>query len=338
MRSSVAQGQDGAPGVTRRAVRLLVLLGVGFAAYLVLSLFDHAAQAADGPIGHLGAADPLASVKAVAANARTAIPAPKSTSPKSTAAKISPQKARTGPPQATAAKASPAKAIKKLQVSPSKAKARTKIHAAKVRVSRTIEAPTRRADETVRQLQIRTKIQLRNATQIVVTPTRTAVRQILPTPATLTDLPWAALAALNQLPQAQLPALPQLPSRPQLPSLPQTHLPSLPQAPTTTTALPHQPPTPPMSAQVCPLPPPDTPAAQRSGVPKPRTSPPPAPPRQPADYSTLTGQVRDSGGGNAPAMGTVPLSWRPEVAAAGRCAVVELTSRGRTVRYAGPPS
>src|SRR3954447_48379 len=86
MRRGPAQGVDGAPGVTRRVVRLLVLLGVVFAAYLVLSLFDHAARADAGSIDQsvdqLGA-EPMASVKAVAAGARKAVPEPKSVIAKS---------------------------------------------------------------------------------------------------------------------------------------------------------------------------------------------------------------------------------------------------------------
>ncbi|HEY0530687.1 MAG TPA: hypothetical protein VGD29_03725, partial [Actinoplanes sp.] len=176
--------------------------------------------------------------------------------------------------------------------------------------------------------------------------------------------PWRQLPGL---PQAQLPALPQFPSWSQLPGLPQlpsgSQLPGLPQARTPalarTTALPsapvpHQPLMPPVSAQECPLP--QAPASGLSGVTEPpatkaqpRTEPPatqaqpwtgplPTPPRQPADRSTGTGQARDSGGGNAPSVGTVSSSWRPEVAAAGRRLAADLIARGRTIRFAGPPS
>jgi len=37
-------------------------------------------------------------------------------------------------------------------------------------------------------------------------------------------------------------------------------------------------------------------------------------------------------------MGTVSSSWRPEVAAAACRPAAYLIARGRTVRYAGPPS
>jgi hypothetical protein len=189
--------------------------------------------------------------------------------------------------------------------------------------------------------------------------------------AELPGLPRAALTSLPQLPglpQVQLPAVPQLPALPQLPRLPQVQLPPVPQLPslpqlpglpqvqtpvlTANTAfpsapVPHQPLMPPVSVQVCPLPQPPAfaPASGLSGVTEPpaaqaspRTVPLPDPPRQPADRSTPTGQARDSGGGNAPAMGTVSSSWRPEATAGGRRLTTELIARGRTVRYAGPPS
>jgi hypothetical protein len=373
MRSGIAQGEDGAPGVTRRVVRLFVLLGVVVAAYLVLSLFDHAARADAGSIDHsidqIGATDPVASVKAMAAGARKAIPGPKSIIPKSTAPKAHPQRIHRP-------------TIKIPEVHPPKVQAPKKNHAPKIQAPRKTQAPSIRAGETVRRVQARTsKLRqltsdtVRDAARATVTPARTAVvRQKLSTPAQLPslpelaelpDLPQAALASwtrLPDLPQAELPALPQLPSWPQLPGLPQVQLPAWPQLPglpqartpvlTRTTALPsapvpHQPLMPAVSAQVCPLPQPPAfaPAPGLSGVTKPpaaqaqpRTAPLPAPPRQPADRSTPTGQARDSGGGNAPAMGTVSSSWRPEVAAAGRRLATDLIARGRTVRFAGPPS
>src|ERR1700733_876339 len=67
MQSEVARGEDGAPGMTRRGVRLLVLLGIVVAAYLALSLFDHAARADSGSINQIGATDPLTPAKATAA-------------------------------------------------------------------------------------------------------------------------------------------------------------------------------------------------------------------------------------------------------------------------------
>ncbi|MEU4244067.1 hypothetical protein [Actinoplanes sp. NPDC026619] len=178
---------------------------------------------------------------------------------------------------------------------------------------------------------------------------------------------WPQLLAwpeLLGLPQAGLPAWPQLLPRPQLPGLPQAALPAWPQLPswsqlpgssstrapaatrmTATSSAPgaNQALIPPASAQVGPFP--QASALGLSGVTKPPaaqaqplTVPLPGPPRQPADRSTSTGQARDSGGSNAPAMGTVPSSWRPELTAAGRHLATDFIARGRTVRYAGPPS
>jgi hypothetical protein len=300
--------------VTRRVVRLFVLLGALVAAYLVLSLFDHAARADVGSIDRIGATDPVASVKATATDAGKAIREPKSVIPKSTTPRANPQR-------------SDRPTIKRPQAHQPKVQAPKKNHALKIQAP-TIQAATIRAGETVRDA-------------ATATTARTAVvRQKLSVHA-----PVRTLSALPDLPQVELSAVPLWT---QLPGLPQSRTPVLTWAEASPTAsVPHQPLMPPTSVQVCPLPqPPDlAPASGLSGVTKPpsaqaqpRTAPLPAPPRQPADRSTSTGQVRDSGGGNAPAMGTVSSSWRPGVAAAGRCLATDLPARGRTVRYAGPPS
>src|SRR3954466_9474652 len=91
MRSGFARGGDGAPRVTRRVVRLLVLLGVVVAAYLALSLFDHAARADTRSSDQTGAAVPGAAVNDVA-DARKASPEPKSTVRKSIAPRAHPPK------------------------------------------------------------------------------------------------------------------------------------------------------------------------------------------------------------------------------------------------------
>jgi hypothetical protein len=360
MRSGLAQREDGAPGVTRPVVRLLVLLGVAAAAYLVLSLFDHAARADAGSINHITATDPVASVKTVAAAGRKAIPALKPTIPRSTAPKAHQQRLHR-----------PTAKTPRFQAP--KPPAAKKTHAPKIQASST------RAGETVRRIQVRasklrkpTSGLVRDSVRGTATSVRTAVvRHKLSAPAHLPsmpelveppDLPKVVLASwtplrdllpmvtvpswtpLPGLPQAELPAMPQQPSRPQLSGLAQvlarpTALPSA--------LLPHRQLMPPVSAQVFPLPQPPafTPASVLSDAttpsaaqPQPRTAPLPALPRQPADRSAHTGQARDSGGGSASAMGTVLSSWRPEVAAAGRCVTTDLIARGRTIRYAGPPS
>ncbi|MDT5043125.1 MAG: hypothetical protein QOE51_4110, partial [Actinoplanes sp.] len=216
MQSGIAQGEDGAPGVNRRVVRLLVLLGVVVAAYLALSLFDHAARADAGSIDHIGATDPVASVKVMAAGARKAIPDPKSIIPKSTAPKAHPQMIHRP-------------TIKIPEFYPPKVQAPKKIHPPKIQAPRKIQAPSIRAGETVRRVQVRTSTLrqpasdvVRDAARATVNPARTAVvRQKLSTPAQLPsrpehaelpDLSQAALASctrLPDLPQAGLPALPQ---------------------------------------------------------------------------------------------------------------------------------
>jgi hypothetical protein len=356
MRGGAAQGEDGAPRVTRRVVRLFVLLGVVVAAYLVLSFFDHAARADAGSIGQNGLTEPATSVKVVATGAKRAVPAPKSIIPKSTAPKARPQKVHRP-------------AIKRPDAHSPKGRVATSIHASKIQAPGKVRAPRAPAGETVRRVQAgASKVHravsdvVRDAARAKVPPARTAiVRLKLSTPARLPsgpelrNLPQAALAGGTRppdLPPSELRALPQLPSwpqlhpGPQLPSWPQLHPgpqppglpPALTLASSRTTALagtlvPHQ------------LLAPQLPAPERSAVTKPPaalaqpgTTPHPAPPRQPADRSAPAGQARDSGGGNAPAMGTVSSSWRPEVTAVGRRLPASVIARGLTVRYAGPPS
>lgn len=366
------------PGVTRRVVRLLVLLGIVGAAYFVLSLFDHAAWADPG------FTDPVAPVKAVADGAGTVFPEAKTIISKPTAPKADPQRHHRP-------------TIKAPEARPPKAQAPKKSHASTIQEPRKIKAPSIRAGETGRRVQARTSKRVRSTSDVVrgagratSAPARTAVlRQTVSTPAKLPSRPGRA--ALPDLPQAGLPALPQQPSLPQLVSWPQrlglpqaqlsawpelsawpgppswTQRPVLPQARLSaspqlsgfplartpaligTAALPsalvpHQSPVSPVSAQEFPRPPAFAPAPELSGLTKPptaqaqpRTAPLPAPPRQPADRSTSTGQTRDSGGGNTPAVGPVS-SWRPEPAAAGRRLASDLIARGRTVCYAAPPS
>ncbi|MFI6076137.1 hypothetical protein ACIA5C_31775 [Actinoplanes sp. NPDC051343] len=348
MLSGVAQGEDRAAEVTRRIVRLFVLLGAAVAAYLVLSFFDHAARADSGslglPSGQVGATDPVGTVKATAAGAGKALRERKPTVPKSTAPKAHPPR-----------------------IHRPTAKTPT-VHAAKAQAAKKVQVQSVRVGKTVRRVQAQTPKPgrlpsgaVRHAARTTVTSARAAVARhelskpiplpSLPKPAAMPDLPRAELAASPRLPswprtqQAQLPDWPQLPgpqhtrlaAGPQVPGATQNRTPVL----TQITALPsvavsHQS----ASAPVCRF----SQASARglatpSAAPvQPRTVPLPAPPRQPGDQSTSTGQARDAGGSNGPAICTVSSSWRPEVVATGRRLAVEFVARGRTVRYAGPPS
>jgi hypothetical protein len=349
MRSGTAQRQASTPGVTRRVVRLLVLLAVTVGGYLLLSLLSHAARADVGSAGHLGASDAVASAKTTAAGVKKVIP------------------------KTAAPKVHPLKTHRSTNKTPSKAAASAKSHIPKVQAARKVQKsqlPKIRTGETAHRVQARTsKLHrsasgaVRNAVRATVTPARKAVaRQKLPTSVqlpSLRDLPPAALDSwtrLPDLPQSELPGLPhaQLPAWPHVPGMSQIHLPAWPQPVgrtpvlTPATALrsasaPHEPLMTPASTQVCPLL--QASAVGLSDVTRPRaaqarplTGPLPAPPRQPADRSAPAGQERDSGGGNAPAMGTVSSSWRPEMTAVGRRLATDLIARGRTLRYAGPPS
>jgi hypothetical protein len=148
-------------------------------------------------------------------------------------------------------------------------------------------------------------------------------------PAALPAVPWVSLQLRGPV-QAQTPGWPRLPGSPQARTSVATRIAALSNLPLSL-------------IQPCTLA--RSPASEPSGVmsppaahPLPPMAPPPISPRQPADRSTSTGQVRDSGGSNAPAMGTVSSSWWGEVVAVGRRLGTDLSACGRTVRYAGPPS
>jgi hypothetical protein len=289
-----------------------VLLGAAVATYLVLSLFDHAARADAGSndqsIGRTGATDAVASVKTKVAGAGKTIGESRSIIPKSTVRMAH----------------------------------RLRIHRSTDNLPK-IHLPKIQASSKARTAVVRQKL-----------PAAGKLLS-LPDTATLPDLPQAELPASPSWPQLPGSPLAQLRSWPQPPDLLRARplwwpeLPRLPQAGAGTTALlsvplPHQPR---VTVQLSPLPQPPgfASAPSLSGVAgppaaqaQPRTAPPPAPPRQPADRSAPTGQARDTDGGHAPATGTVSSSWRPEVAVVGHRMATDLIARGRTVRYAGPPS
>jgi hypothetical protein len=156
-----------------------------------------------------------------------------------------------------------------------------------------------------------------------------------------------------------LPVVGALPTRPAVPSVPLPPVPSRPSSPAA-----DQPLAPPTGRQVAPLsastpmalptPPSvsDLSAArvrcdftEQAGVrhdgaglsPAPNTPAPTSPPH-PGDHSAGAGHLRDSGGGIAPPMGTVPSSWWPEIPAAAVPSPANASTPGRTVRYCGPPS
>ncbi|MBB4692858.1 hypothetical protein [Paractinoplanes abujensis] len=66
-------------------------------------------------------------------------------------------------------------------------------------------------------------------------------------------------------------------------------------------------------------------------------APAPHSPGRPDDQAGA-GHLRDAGGGAAPPTGTVPSSWRPQIAAAEADLPADVVAYGRTVRYSGPPS
>ncbi|WP_221320652.1 hypothetical protein [Actinoplanes sp. L3-i22] len=276
--------------MSRRVVRLFVLLGLAFVAYLGLMLFDHAARADTGsigqPVAHTAVPKLVDSVKTAATGVTKVAPKHKSITPKVHVAKVP----------------------------------------AKVRVQVKVPKVGKTASHVVRDV----------ARTTVPVVRRSVARKVLPTavellsPPVPSDLLQAGPPALPQLP-----ALPSLnfPAQPQLPSSPPAEIATLPALSSG-----------PAQADVVPLPPAQpsieaSPSSLTPHVPEraPGTTPPPGAPQQP-DRSTPTGQTANSGGGTAPATGTVPSSWQPQLAATGRGLASDLLARGRTVRYAGPPS
>lgn len=174
------------------------------------------------------------------------------------------------------------------------------------------------------------------------------------------NLQLPALAELSL--RVQLPALPQLSLNVQLPALPlpeqsgRSTLPAvqvLPQSPVDLTqpALTARP----AGVQQAPAAGRQLPASAPQGltqtlVPAKAAQPPgalsapqagpgpaPQPGPRPGDDSA-TGNARDSGGAGSPPLGTVASVWRPATASLRSLSAADVTARGRTVRYSGPPS
>ncbi|GIM90665.1 hypothetical protein [Paractinoplanes toevensis] len=205
------------------------------------------------------------------------------------------------------------------------------------------------------QTQLPLRLQIQLPSLLVQLPALPQVQLPLPSRAQLPPLLWVQLPPWSQ---AQLPSWPQVgvPSWSQLPGLAQVQPRSSPQLPVlspapasvltrTAASLGTSLPYPSLLSLVGPQFPALASGSGLSGVAtspaaqaqKP-TAPSPAPARQPGNRSTPAGQAHDSGGGNTPATGMVSSSWRPDVAAVGGRLPADVVARGRTVRYAGPPS
>ncbi|AEV85011.1 Polycystic kidney disease protein 1-like 3 [Actinoplanes sp. SE50] len=284
MRHPAAHGEDHAPGGTRRVVRLLLLLGVAVAAYLVLTLFDHAARAdtgvGDRPSGSLGApaaVDPLTTVAGGVTRAVAHAPVPGAEVHRPTIA------------------------------APRRTVAAPRIRAA----APVVAAVHASAGATVRRVRAATK-----PVHHLVSETG---RAVLPD----TMVPARTAAVRQALPQLDEPVSPAGPAGPAAspgPGMPRSSSFSVRRTPILTT------------------PGAGAPAPRRASPYAPAPSAPvPASPGQPGEHSASTGQIRDAGGGNAPAMAIVCSSWWPDVPATTPHRGTPLPARGRTVRHLGPP-
>ncbi len=150
--------------MTRGVVRVLALLGVAFAAYLVLTLFDHAARAdtgsADQPLGN--------PVKAATTHVEKAVPKPPKATPKAPAPR---KKAVTKAP-APRKKAVVKAAVSKVR---SQARHRPAVKASAVHLPKTPKVQALTGD-TGRQVRA-TTTKLRQSTSGTVRATTTKLRQ-----------------------------------------------------------------------------------------------------------------------------------------------------------------
>lgn len=321
MRSGFAGSDSGASGVNRRVARLLVLLGLGVAAYLVLSLFDHAARADDGLTDLAGATEPVASVKATATTIEKSIS-------KATASTVRPRKGGApaingSQPRSPKVRVTEASHGRKTHVSP---KIRTVV-TAKVRGAvRVTVKPGRTAD----------------ASRKISTSARPLQPRMFDVPRVELPLP-PRLSGVPGVPAVQAPLWPRLTGLPQVASPPQapgfSALRTSADTPPSTSLGGSASPLltsgkPPSSGEIRETTEEAKPSAPGASA---RTTP-AAPAPQPADRSTPAGQARDSSGSSVPTIGTISSSWWPDVAVGDRLPATHRLGYGRTTRYAGPPS
>ncbi|WP_436534483.1 hypothetical protein [Actinoplanes sp. HUAS TT8] len=344
-----------------------MLLGIAVAAYLLLTLFDHGARADTGsigqPVSHLSD-----SIKAATTKITKPV-APKVHTPKAS----TPQKINT--PETKTLRVRVSKTVPHAPTTTPQPRQATSAAPKPRQIVSAAPKPRQVASATPKLRQAVPVVpKLRKTAAHVGRAEVNSLVQALPTPADARKvvvslgLSRAILPAETQVPGLQQPVFPTV-SWPSLPSLSQLTQPvaipgtaagELPLLPASVYPLPQvsaprlftviEPPA--LGLSAAPAPPAfglpgvaDSPAFGLSGGTEPpavRAQPgtpaAPVPPRQPGDRSTPAGQVRDSGGGNTPAAGTVPSSWHPEFAVAGSRPVTEFRACGRTVRYAGPPS
>jgi hypothetical protein len=274
------------------------MIGLAIAAYVVLSIFDHAARADEGVTDPLGNA-----VKTLEPQGRTS-PAPVVEKRVVPALKANDHRVSTVR----------GKARKVLRADAARTPARHRTTAAAV--TGRLKAP---------------KLTAERATVV-----RRALAAVPALPA-LPAPPVAGMLPTRPVPLPAWPVAGTLPTQPALPPVPLPHAPPAApllsaSAPIATAAAVFFYVT---AARVrCDLAEHHDGAA-RSPAP---TMPPPTSPPRPGDRSADAAHLRDYGGGAAPPMGTVPSSWWPELPAAAVPLPADAGTSGRNVRYCGPPS
>jgi len=322
----------------QRIARLLLMVGLAVAAYLVLSLFDHAARADDGLPAPVGQADPLASVKQL-----TTAPAKVRTT-----TKIAERKAPKVLERKTSKVVEP-KTRKLVERKTPKAVERKTPKVLERKIPKVVQrtAPKvleRKMPKVVEQKKLVVKPVIRTVRELT-----SSIPKAAPQP--LPHLVLPATTPITPVPITPVPITPVPITAVPMTTAPITTVPiaaaSTTTALTTTVPATTASPTPPSASELlasgvrCDL---IEHTGARSGTPglsrAPATpkpiSPPTSPPR-PGDHST-DGHLRDSGGGSASPAGTVPSSWWPEIPAAILPVPADASTSGRTVRYSGPPS
>ncbi|WP_328468358.1 hypothetical protein OHA21_51580 [Actinoplanes sp. NBC_00393] len=335
-----------AAAALQRIARLLVMIGLGLAAYFALSLLDHAAHADEG----LGNADPLASVEKAVADVGEdrAVEGPVS---RVVARKAVPLKAavkeRTKPAekQVTSAR----KTVDKPVVS-----ARKVVEKRAVSVRKVAEKPREVVEKpvaSVRKVIDRPVVSARKVVDHVVSASGVKERKLLRAARTaraavaevIERAPSAGppQALPSPAPQALPGPAPKAPPRPSPEAAAES--PVSPAAmPTATAMTPSLPPAVVFEPEAprfgCDGTEPAGVQDDQPGLTSAPSTPEPQSPPDPNDQSLGAAHARDSGGGNAPPAGIVPSSWWPDLPAAARSLPTDANTPGRSVRYCGPPS
>ena len=328
----------GSAAAVHRILRLLFLLGLAAAAYFALSVFAHAARADDGLTNPLVSADLPASVEKAAGDRVADIAAPRPAERKSSTARIAKHSGdtvrkavtlKTAPKAVslkTARKVVPLKAERQKVVDLTRRSAavpiigRSPVPAVEKRVVAAMKSGGHKVSTSLAKARV--------ASAVVKAPELTAVRDAprpsldrkTPTPSVVGAAPPISAVPYGPRPEEAAHPEPVLLSvSPQVAAPPAMALPGA-------------------SAESAALVRSAVARHDETGLQSAPVAPGPALPTRPGERSGGAGQVRDSGGGAAPPVGTVPSTWWLDLSATSAPPPSSAHLTGRSVRYSGPPS